>query len=270
MYDTHIHTNNSPDSTQSIDTVCASAIERGLSGISICDHAEGSLFHMFDFHELIKSSVKDVRTAKDRYSDKIKILQGIEISEFFWDETKLSGFYSLADYDVILGSVHRVACTGHNDSFSRVSMADSTEENLHEFLRVYFNDMIRMIQNYDFDVLSHLSVPLRYINGKYGRGIKLSRYEDAIMTILKMIIEKGIALEINTSGIDSDYGDFFPDKSIIRKYRDMGGEFITIGSDSHTPERIGYGFEKAKETLKEIGFSHYYYYEKRKPVKVGI
>lgn len=270
MYDTHIHTNNSPDSNQTIDDVCNAAINKGMKLISICDHAEVSLFNLFDFHQLIKNSIEDIESAQIKYHDKLKILKGIEISEFFWDEEKLSVFYSLTDYDVILGSVHRVDCIGHTDSYSRVVMSDTTEENLHLFLRTYFDDMIRMIQNYDFDVLSHLTVPLRYINGKYGRGIELSRYKDTIEKILRMIIEKKIALEINTSGIDSDYGDFFPDVNIMKTYKALGGKLITIGSDAHTSDRIGCGFDKAKNMLSEIGFTHYYYYEKRKPMAVEL
>ena len=270
MYDTHIHTNNSPDSKQSIDTVCTTAIEKGLSAVSICDHAEVSLFHMDDFHKLIANSIEDVKMTQGKYGNKIKILQGIEISEFFWDEEKLSGFLSLSDYDVILGSVHRVDCVEHSDSYSRVVMSETSEENLHVFLRTYFADMIQMIENYDFDVLSHLTVPLRYINGKYGRGIEISRYNDTIRKILSMIIEKGIALEINTSGLDTLINCTFPDEKHVRWYKEMGGELVTIGSDAHSPDRIGYGFDRAKKMLKDIGFDGYYYYEKRKPVKVSI
>jgi len=270
MYDTHIHTNNSPDSKQSIDVVCTTAIENGMSAMSICDHAEISLFHMDNFHKLIASSIKDVKTVREKYGDKIKILQGIEISEFFWDESKLPGFYSLADYDIILGSVHRVKCIEHNDSYSRVVMSDTSEENLHIFLRTYFDDMIRMIKNYDFDVLSHLTVPLRYINGKYGRGIEISRHDETIETILRMIIEKGIALEINTSGLATPIDCCFPDKEIVKRYKELGGKLATIGSDAHTPDRIGYGFDRAKQMLKNTGFDGYYYYEKRKPIKVDI
>ncbi len=270
MYDTHIHTNNSPDSKQSIDTVCTTAIEKGMNAISICDHAEVSLFHMDNFHKLIANSIKDVKMAQEKYGDRIKILQGIEISEFFWDEAKLPGFLSLADYDIILGSVHRVDCIEHNDSYSRVVMSDTSEENLHLFLRTYFNDMIQMIKNYDFDVLSHLTVPLRYINGKFGRGVEILMYEEMIETILRMIIEKGIALEINTSGLGTPIDCCFPDKKIVKRYKELGGKLVTIGSDAHTPDRIGYGFDRAKQMLKNTCFDGYYYYEKRKPIKVDI
>lgn len=270
MYDTHIHTSNSSDCKQPIDTVCKTAIENKMKAITICDHAEVSLFHLHDYFELIKGSIKDVRMAQGKYGDKIKILQGIEISEFFWDEEKLRGFLALGDYDVILGSIHRVDCIEHNDSYSRIVMSDTTEENLHVFLRTYFDDMIRMIENYDFDVLTHLTVPLRYINGKYGRGIDISRYDDTIRKILRMIIEKGIALELNTSGLGTPIDCTFPDEKYVRWYKEMGGELITIGSDAHTPDRIGYGFDRAKQMLKTIGFDGYYYYEKRKPVKVDL
>ena len=208
--------------------------------------------------------------AQKKYGDKIEILQGIEISEFFWDEEKLRGFLSLADYDVILGSVHRVDCVEHTDSYSRVVFADTTEENIHIFLKTYFDDMIHMLEDYDFDVLTHLTVPLRYINGKYGRGIEISRYDDTIRKILGMVIEKGVALEINTSGLDTPIDSFFPEEKYVRWYKEMGGALVTIASDAHSSDRIGYGFDRAKKMLKDIGFDGYYYYKKRKPIKVNI
>lgn len=270
MFDSHLHTNNSPDAMQSIDELCLAAIQNNLSGISICDHAEVSLFHMADFFELIKGSVRDTERARIKYGDSLKILQGIEISEFFWDDSKVKTFLSLGNYDVILGSVHRVDCIGHTDSYSRVDMKHTPHEHLHKFISIYFDDMVRMIRGYDFDVLSHLTVPLRYINGKYGRNVDISPYTDKIEEILDLIIKKGIALEVNTSGIGTNFDDFFPDENIIRKYKSMGGELITIGSDAHTSDRVGYGIDKAKKLLSDIGFRCYHYYEKRKPVEVLI
>ena len=270
MFDSHIHTNNSSDSKQTIDQVCKSAIEHNLSAISICDHTELSHLHLRDYPQAMKNSIKDVKYAQEKYKGTLKILQGIEVAEFFWNEKEIPVFMSLADYDVILGSVHRVKCPGHDDSFSRVVLDKTPPELLHEFLRIYFEDMIRMIQNYDFDVLSHLTVPLRYINGKYNRGIDISEYYDVIDTILNMIKEKNIALEVNTSGLGTKFNECFPGEDIIRRYKEIGGSLITIGSDAHTPDRVGYGFTEAKALLKKSGFDSYYYYEKRKPVKVMI
>jgi len=270
MYDSHLHTNNSPDSAQSIDELCISAIKRGLSAVSICDHADLSLFHMYDFLEGLKGSVKDIKRAQKDYGDRIKILQGIEFADFSWNDAAIDDFLSLTEYDIILGSVHRVNCSGHNDSFSRVNMADTPKELLHKFLCIYFDDVIKMIKGYDFDVLSHLTVPLRYVNGKYKRNISISPYTDKIEEILSLIIKKDIALEVNTSAIGTGLNSFFPDEKIIKLYKKMGGKLLTIGSDAHTSERVGKGLTEAKQMLLSLGFSSYHYYEKRKPFEVSI
>lgn len=271
MYDTHIHTNNSPDSKQTIDEICMAAIEKGLCAISICDHAEvsivGTLNHRY---EDIENSIRDVKMARDKYKGQLKIFQGIELAELFWDKSKVQNFLSLGEYDVVLGSVHRVDCEGYNDSFSRIDMSVMPEKMVDNFLNCYFEDMLKMARDCDFDVLSHLTIPIRYTNGKYQRGIDILKYTDKILEILRIIIDRRIALEVNTSGIDTALGDFMPNQEILRMYKDMGGELVTIGSDAHTPERVGYGLKEAQKLLKEIGFTHYHYYEKRKPVKVEL
>ena len=87
---------------------------------------------------------------------------------------------------------------------------------------------------------------------------------------MRRIIQKGIALEVNTSGIGSLYGDYMPHESIIRRYRELGGYLITLGSDAHTPERVGNGFEAAAALLKRLGFKNLYYYQRRIAVPYQI
>lgn len=127
-----------------------------------------------------------------------------------------------------------------------------------------------MIEKTDFDVLSHLTCPLRYINGKYQRGLDLSVFSGEIHTIFEMIIQKGIALEVNTSGIGSAFNEWMPNPSLIKLYRDMGGRLLTIGSDAHIPQNIGNAFLETKKMLSDLGFVSYCYYEKRSPFFVKL
>ena len=270
MYDTHIHTNNSIDSKQSINTVCTAAIEKGMCAISICDHADMWFIEERNTVNMLKNCIAQVNAARKKYRGKLKILQGIELSEYLYDTVNSDKILSLCDYDVILGSVHSIKSVEKDKGFSATDMSEMSADKIHTFICDYFHDMQDMIDGFDFDILTHLTLPLRYLNGRYKRNVDISPFDDTINTILRKIIEKNIALEINTSGIDSYYGDFLPDESIVKKYKAMGGELVTIGSDAHSPDRIGYGFERAKEMLRKLGFTHYYYYEKRKPVKGNL
>ena len=95
-------------------------------------------------------------------------------------------------------------------------------------------------------------------------------HEDVIGEILQTVIDREKALEVNTSGVGAAYGTIMPDSSIMKRYYDLGGRRITLGSDGHTPDRIGNGFTEAADALKQIGFTGYTYYEKRKPIFVAF
>ena len=116
--------------------------------------------------------------------------------------------------------------------------------------------------------MAHLTCPLRYINGKYGLGVDAMRYKAQIEKILDLVVEKGVAMEMNTSGIGTTYGTYMPDPWIIRLYKEKGGYLVTLGSDAHTPENAVKVFDSAMELLQKYGFDGYYYYQDRKPIKI--
>ena len=125
-----------------------------------------------------------------------------------------------------------------------------------------------MASHEDFDVLAHLSCPLRYINGKYRRQISIDEYQDMVEEILRVVIRRQKALEVNTSGINGVYESLMPDEQTLRRYYALGGRMLTLGSDAHAADRIGNAFGETVELLKEIGFSSYCYYQKRQPVMI--
>ena len=88
--------------------------------------------------------------------------------------------------------------------------------------------------------------------------------EKEIRAIFARIIEKRIALEVNTSGIGDRFGELMPSVPLLALYREMGGELLTIGSDAHVPHRVGNALEDTKAVLRKLGFSTYCYYKNRK------
>ena len=77
-------------------------------------------------------------------------------------------------------------------------------------------------------------------------------------------------LEVNTAGLKYGLGHPNPEESVLRRYRELGGTLITIGSDAHRPEHIAYDFEKAEDILRSLGFQSYTIFRQRKPVQISL
>ena len=263
MFDLHIHTLHSPDSKQTIDEVCESALQKGLQGIAICDHVDMWFSENLDTPTQIRECVEDVCRARAQYGDRLEILQGVEMAEYLYDKENADRILSLGEFDVILGSVHSVAFEEIDDSYSRIDFSQMPEEKLLRFMKKYFFHISEMIEKTDFDVLTHLTCPLRYINGKYKRNLDVHHFKKEILEIFEQIIRKDIPLEINTSGLGSFYSQYMPDVSLIRTYKNMGGKLITLASDAHVPQNVGNAFPATRSVLQDMGFDSHCVFRKR-------
>ena len=82
---------------------------------------------------------------------------------------------------------------------------------------------------------------------------------------LKVLISKNIGLELNTAGLKYGLSFAHPQVEVLKRYRELGGEIITVGSDGHKPEHLAYDFHKVPDILEEAGFSYYTIFKNRKP-----
>ena len=101
----------------------------------------------------------------------------------------------------------------------------------------------------------------------------LTLFYPQIETILKSVIRKNLALEVNVSGFDGEYDpadSFSPNEDILKKYFSLGGRKITLGSDAHSPDRVANRFDEAAEVLKRLGFKSYCYFENREAKEVSF
>lgn len=270
MFDLHVHTIHSADGRQTVEEACEAAIRRGLRGIAVCDHADMWFSEKLNTPAEIRACMEDVRRARRIYGDRLEILQGVEMAEYLDDPEGADRILSQEGFDVILGSVHSLRFEDIDDSYSRVDFSEMPEDQIRRFMKKYFFLMSEMIEKTDFDVLTHLTCPLRYVNGKYKRGIDPCCFEKEILTVFRQIIEKDIPLELNTSGIHSFYGRYMPDPSLLRAYADMGGRLITVASDAHAPQYIGNAFPEARALLRDLGFNAYCVFRQRKLFQYGF
>lgn len=121
----------------------------------------------------------------------------------------------------------------------------------------------------DFDVLGHMDYVVRYGKEK-EKSYFLQDYAEITDEILRSLIMQGKGIELNTAGFKYGLGFAHPHISILKRYKELGGEVITVGSDAHQPENIAYDFDRAKEVLKDSGFKYYTEFKGRKPIFIQV
>lgn len=257
----HSHTLFSHDSSCELQDSLNSAKEGGLAGFAITDHCDIEFCKEKDVKTAVMQSAAAARQLGDY------VLSGVEMGEALWHREAADDILRSADFDIVLGSVHAVRYREYTMPFAIMDFRKFSDTQISEYMKAYFADMLETVEKCDFDVLSHLTNPLKYITGKYGIKVELTEYSELIDKILMGIIERGIALEINTACLGSPYNELMPGKPIIMRYRELGGYLITLGSDSHTADRMVHGLEEAVELLKEIGFKRLYYFKGRRPMQ---
>lgn len=258
--DMHTHTDNSADCKEPMENTVKSAIEKGMEVLAFTDHCDLTYFDLRDNDKSIGKSFKQAEDLREKYKDKIKILSGIELGEYVYNKDLGDYMLKSFDYDVVIASIH---VRRDNSIFSATDYSKEEQEDIRELLDEYFEDLYELSKNMDYDILAHLTVPYRYLNGKYGYSFNSREFDTIITKILEEVIKREKALEINTSGVDF-YGMLFPDEWIVEKYYELGGRLITIGSDSHISHHVGLNFDKVESYLKQVGFAGYNYFEKRK------
>lgn len=265
LLDMHTHTDNSPDGKAAIMHMCECAQEKGLRAIAFTDHCEVDDYKQNkDASKRIKQSYFESVKARNIYTGRLIVSSGVELGQPTFDLETAEEIIKKYNFDIILASIHNLR--NKQDFF----YMDYTNEDVDELLREYFTEIIGVSKWSGFDSLAHLTYPLRYIKGKYNIDVDLKKYYDYTDEILKALAENGKALEINTSGLRQPLGDTMPSKDFVKRFKELGGEYITIGSDAHKAIDIGSGVDKAMGICVECGFDYIALYQERLPIMIPI
>ena len=265
LWDTHMHTQFSTDSTAKPENMAEEAIKRGLSGICFTDHLD------YDYPNEPGAFLLDVpaymqgmRELAGKYENRLPIRIGIELGLQPQVAERCRKLVARYPFDFVIGSSHVVhGC----DPYYAEYYEGKTEE---EAYREYFESILENLScDQDFDVYGHIDYVVRYGPNK-NREYTYQRYADIIDEVLKKLIALGKGIEINTAGFKYGLDHPNPTEDIIRRYRELGGEIITIGADGHAPEHIAYDFEKVPEILKAAGVTYYNVFKERKPEYISL
>lgn len=271
--DCHMHTEFSTDSQASVRSMLDAAAECGLDAVCITDHmdldfppqegeviAPGETPFLFDADAYFRT----LAPLKEAYGGRLDVRIGIEIGL----QPHLGERYRelVRDYpfDYVIGSVHLIR--GLDPYYGKFFEGRPDAEAYREA----FRETLRCLDGVsDFDALGHLDYVVRY--GKYqAEEYSYRMFADEIDAILKKLIDMGKALEMNTAGLKYGLGFPNPHPDVMRRYRELGGESVTVGADAHRPEHVGYDFSLAADILKSCGFRYYTEYIGRRPVSVKI
>ena len=268
LVDMHTHSRNSHDSECPVADMAKAQAERGMAAFAVTDHCDILDYPEKDVLDCIKESVAEAGREDGKV---IRVLKGIELGDGIWHPKLAEEAMKLADYDVVIGSVHTVLYKGYTrkDAYSRVDFSRMPMEDVYNYLTMYFEDILKMLKLFHCDIMAHLTCPLRYITGKYGIEVDITRFDKQVDEILEYIIGHGIAMEINTSTWIS-YRFTMPDERILKRFVELGGYLVTLGSDAHVAANAASGFAEAVAMLKSNGISNIFYFEKRTPIACAI
>lgn len=261
LSDNHMHTRYSPDSNAQPEEMIRSAIAKGMKTICITDHMDKDYYmngkeFVFD----VGQYKKELQELKEKYKDKIDLRIGIELGLQPHLGRFCEGICESTSFDFVIGSTHVVK--GKDPYFPEFYEGRSDEEAYREVL---VETLVNIKKLSDFDSLGHLDYMVRYGKNR-TQEYSYKTFADEIDEILRFLIENGKGLEVNAGGLKYGLPFAHPHPDVLRRYRELGGEIITIGSDAHIPEHVGYDFKKIKEMLTSLNFTFCTEFFERKPI----
>ncbi len=257
MFDFHIHSNVSFDSESTPRSILSAAEQGSLREICFTDH--------YDFNDDPQKrhdffSISDYRAAYDGLtSDTVSLRRGVEFGLTPWNQKELKDLSHSYPFDFVLGSVHYLG--GYDPYFEEFWIYNGNEKAFEKYL---LQTLTCVKAHTDFDVLAHLTYVCKSRYNPTRKPLSYHDYSDLCDEILKTLVQKGKGLEINTGGVDC-VGDFLPSATFLKRFRELGGEIVTVGSDAHTPHRVGQYSCRAIALAREI-FGHVCTFSQRKPI----
>ena len=269
--DMHMHTWFSTDSEACPRDMADEAVRKGLKTICFTDHFDKDDLEwgeegIFD----VDAYFVEMQKLQEEYAGKLNIRIGIELGL----RTYLKDYYEELTkkypFDFVIGSVHNVPYK--KDAEGNILYTDPAAEKLFkdrtdkEAYRLMMETTLENVRTSDcFQTLGHLDYVVRYGKSR-EKEYSYTDYADIIDEILKLLIEKEKGLEVNSAGLKYGLPFAHPHPDVLKRYRELGGEIITIGADAHKPEHIAYDFAKTEEILKSCGFKYYTEFFEQKPV----
>ena len=257
MFDYHMHSRVSFDGHATGLQMALAAKNAGLKEICFTDHID------YDPLEQMGVMAFDTDTYNNEYDDLevpgLLIRRGLEFGMTVDNREQFKRDLARRHFDFVLGSIHFV------DDLDVYFTPYWEGKTVFEAERRYLETTLECVKLHDdYDVLAHLTYIGKARHHHCPRSVPYAEHREIIEEILKTVAARGKGLEINTSGRDR-CGGFLPTEDYVRRFKELGGEIVTVGTDSHDTDRVGqYTFEVC-DMLKDI-FGYVCTFEDRKPI----
>ncbi|MCR5307179.1 MAG: PHP domain-containing protein [Oscillospiraceae bacterium] len=271
----HTHTYHSYDgAAETVADRIRTAKLLGLQVMAITDHVELNRYYpaahyhaeeseqfLYDFGKTFADSVAE--TAKEQQScSGLTLLAGAEIGQMTADVELARKLYRDPRVDIILASVHEM------HDLPDFYFLDYSKIDIKPLIDEYFEEALRTAALDCFDVMAHLTYGLRYI--PHREEFDITPYYPVIDEIFRTLIANGKALELNGSGLKKAIPYTDPDFTLIRRYRELGGQYLTISTDTHEGAFLGYRLDELEDMARAAGFTALTYYRRHEPVLLPL
>jgi len=259
MYDYHIHSSFSSDCETDMKDTIKRAIDIGLKEICFTDHIDYDYCSPdIDFDFDLDEYDNHISKMRKFYGDKIKILKGVEIGIQPHIIDRCDNLILDNGFDFVISSIH--SCD-RKDLYNGDFFIERTPR---EAYTKYLEELIYCAKNFKyFNVIGHLNILIRYNDGV--RKEKINDYFEYLEELFRILKDKNKGIEVNTSGFRDNLNDIMPPVEALKLYKEIGGEIITLGSDSHTPYTLALNFDYVYDLLKDLGFKYITTFEGREP-----
>ncbi|MBI3751661.1 MAG: histidinol-phosphatase HisJ family protein [Chloroflexi bacterium] len=249
--DAHLHTDQSPDSSVPIDAYAAEALARGIPEIAITDHVDFDPRDPAYRYASFTDRERTVRDAAERWGPRgVTIRFGVELTYHrAWHE-EAREHLARHRYDYVIGSVHEWPDSPYIRSRVRSWVEGRTVD---EIVAPYLDQVIGAAQSGMFDTIGHFDVVKRYLH-PFVTTAQLADRPDLYEPALRAIVEAGVALEVNSSGLRHLVGETYPAPATVAQYRALGGERVVAGSDAHRHDWFAWRLDEAYRLIAEAGF----------------
>jgi histidinol-phosphatase (PHP family) len=265
LADYHIHSTASSDAMDTMTDMARAARDRGITQLCFTDHCDLDHYntgkpdpHCFDYWPEALRQYEEARTALPD----MDIRLGMELGEANHDPEQAARLAALPELDFVLGSLHNL-----RDKLDFYHYPYESEAHCHQLLSEYLDELMEIAAMPCFDVMAHIGYTRRYMLGSgFSARLELETYGERLRTLLRRLIERGHGIELNCSGMRHPgiHGPI-PEVEILRLYRELGGEIITVGTDAHLVHDAGLYLQVGYDILRELGFRYFTTYRQRKP-----
>jgi histidinol-phosphatase (PHP family) len=265
--DGHLHTDQSPDSSVPIDLYAALAVERRIPEIAITDHVDFDPRDPAYEYTRFEDRERTVRDAAERWAKQgVAIRFGAELTFNQRWESDVRQHLARYRYDYVIGSVHDWPESPYWPS--RVH-AWIEGHSLDEILAPYYAEIIAAARSGLFDTIGHLDVVKRYLH-PYVTAEQLAARQDLQEPALRAIVESGVSLEVNSSGLRYPGAETYPSGPVVARFHELGGKHVVVGSDAHAKGSFAHRLDESYRHLVEAGFDELTFRRGADRVQIGV